>query len=324
MEFTVQPDSVTIRLDKFLSNRIQNVSRVQIQQSIIGGEVFVNGLMVDKNRHPLISGDEVQVRSLIQSRLDASMESPNGEDMQLDIVFEDEDLLVLNKPADLIVHPGAGNYDGTLLNGLLNHHEFACNLARAGIVHRLDKDTSGLMVVAKNHETQNYLIKMIAEREVKREYQAITVGIFNNANYKGRIETQFGRSRANRIKMAVRVSGKEAITDYELLTQYPSFAHVCMKLQTGRTHQIRVHMQHLGYPIVGDVLYGKQFRDCVDLSATTNELLQNFSRQALHAYKLSFMHPKTKKNLRFKAKLPDDMQGLIKNLDMDLEAYLGK
>ena len=232
-----------------------------------------------------------------------------AEDIPLDIVFEDEHILVINKPAGMVVHPAAGNWTGTLLNALLFHAPALKDVPRAGIVHRLDKDTSGLLVVAKTLAAQTNLVRQLQARTVKREYRAIVWGqIWRN----GTIDQPIGRDPRSRTKMAINRAGKPAITRYEMLERFSVQTYMRCNLETGRTHQIRVHMQHLKAPIVGDSVYG--FRGIVPIRAMTQTLrdaVSKFNRQALHAIKLGLIHPATNEFVEWQIELADDMKALL-------------
>ena len=288
-------DHVLERLDSVAVDLFPQYSRSMLKSWIKSGELTLDGIKVKPSRK--INGGEVLA-------IDAEVTSLElqAEVMSLDIVYEDDDLLVLNKAAGLVVHPGAGNPRGTLLNGLLAHDEKLADLPRAGLVHRLDKDTTGLMVVSRKRESYYGLIEQLSSRTVSREYEAIVCGALP---LEGTVDAPIGRHRTQRTKMAVTSRGREAITYYQLLERLGSFSHVGVRLGTGRTHQIRVHMQHLGYPLVGDSVYG-------------NKEGPNFGRQALHAKKLSFMHPITGKKLNFHQTAPEDFSSLLKDLQADV------
>jgi 23S rRNA pseudouridine1911/1915/1917 synthase len=229
--------------------------------------------------------------------------------MALDVVYEDEVLLVINKPARLVVHPGAGNRDATLLNGLLHHCPVLATIPRAGIVHRLDKDTTGLMVIAKTLAAHCNLVAQLQARTVAREYEAIVNGVMTGG---GTVHTQIGRHPSARVKMAVVAhGGKEAITRYRVLARFAAHTHVRVSLETGRTHQIRVHLGHVGYPIVGDATYGGRLRLPRGASDELQMTVRGFQRQALHAATLSLIHPSTGETQTWSAPLPEDMRALL-------------
>ncbi len=290
------------RLDHVAADLFPQYSRSRLQQWIENGELTVDG-EVRKSKHKVSAGASLK----IQATPEVSNAEP--EDIALTVLFEDEVVLVLNKPAGFVVHPGAGNPGGTLQNALLHYCPSLMSIPRAGIVHRLDKDTSGLLVVAKSLESQNHLVKQLQSRAVKRIYEAICYGITPSS---GKVVANIGRHPHMRTKMSVQVHGKEAATHYRLLTGYRHHSHVELSLETGRTHQIRVHMQHLGFPLVGDPTYGGTFRKPADSpDERLVDSLRYFPRQALHARRLSFEHPQTGKEVRFEVDLPRDMTDLL-------------
>lgn len=286
------------RLDKVLSKLVPQYSRSRIQQWMEAGLVTADGKAVRNNTTVL--GDE-HIVILPQAAPDEQAYKP--ESMDLDIVYEDDDILVIDKPDGLVVHPAAGNWSGTLLNGLLHRFPDIVGVPRAGIVHRLDKDTSGLMVVAKTLVAQTDLVRQLQARTVKREYLAL---VWGTPRIAGKVDASMGRHPRDRIKMAVseNASSKPALTHYERLAtgllDGRAVSLVRCQLETGRTHQIRVHMQSIGFPLVGDALYGKQ------------HLASVFPRQALHAYRLGLIHPGSGEALHWEAALPADFADLLK------------
>lgn len=283
------------RLDLALATLVPEFSRSYLQQLIAAGVVQAGGLAQVKSSAKVKAGDALQ----IELRPTPQSQAFKPEPMALDVVYEDDSLLVINKPAGLVVHPAPGNWSGTLLNGLLARDTGAACLPRAGIVHRLDKDTSGLMVVARQRAVMDRLVEMIAARTVHREYVAIAHGAWAGATVR-QVETPIGRDPRNRLRMAVvdtdRHSGKSASTRITLLVNADRHCLVACKLHTGRTHQIRVHMQHIGLPLVSDALYG-------------GEAAGGMSRQALHACRLAFEHPVSGRVIDLRAPPPDDFQG---------------
>jgi 23S rRNA pseudouridine1911/1915/1917 synthase len=282
------------RLDAFMASAVDDISRSQWKNLIQNQFVLVNEKSVKPN-HKLLEGDEI-----VWSIPDKAPEKAQPEEISLDILFEDEEVLVLNKSAGLVVHPAVGNETGTLVNGLLFHDPVFQSVERAGIVHRLDKDTSGVMVVAKSEAAMAELQRQFKARETEKEYVALVWGA---PQLSGRIETQVGRHPKHRQKMAVlSEGGRGAISNYKTVEQFEGTALVKVKIETGRTHQIRVHMAHLGHPIVGDTVYGRSRK---------NKLPAVAERQMLHAARLEFTHPTMGKRLSFEAPLPDDMLHLL-------------
>lgn len=302
-----------LRLDQALPKLLPDYSRSRLQGWIKEGLVSVDGQPASA-KQKIWGGEHVQV--MPQPRPEENAFKP--EDIDLPIVYEDEHILVVNKPAGMVVHPAAGNWQGTLLNALLHYAPQLKDLPRAGIVHRLDKDTSGLLVVAKTIAAQTSLVRQLQARTVKREYRAIVWGeVWQN----GTVETQIGRHPHARTRMAVtRVGGKPAVTHYEVLERFAVHTYLRCRLETGRTHQIRVHMQHLGAPLVGDPVYG--LRGIVPHKAITPTLraaLKNFKRQALHAVRLGLIHPATGEAMEWQAELPDDMKALLEAMRFEEE-----
>lgn len=305
----ISPTDHGQRLDQALAHQLPSFSRSQLSQWIKLGWIMLNNKKV-LPRHKVLSGDilDFNVTEIEQHTAPIVYDAEN---IPLDIVYEDEDLIVINKPAGLIVHPGAGNSAHTLANALIYHAPGLSHVPRAGIVHRLDKDTSGLLVVAKNLVAQTSLVRQMQARTVSRTYLALVQG---QVYQKDAIETYYGRHSRNRLKMSVCAQGKEAITHYKPLERYPGLTLIEVKLETGRTHQIRVHMAYLNLPIVGDPLYGTRIKLSPEFDDISKQLLLNFSRQALHAAQLSFVHPTSGEHLTFDCDLADDFQTLITDL----------
>lgn len=295
------------RLDFVLARLFPDYSRSQLQNWLKEGFIKVNNS--SPRAKDKVKGGELVQLDLVLAPLNLENQA---EAIPLNIVFEDEHLLVINKPAGLVVHPGAGNRQHTLLNALLHHHPDLNQLPRAGIVHRLDKDTTGLLLIAKTLEAHTHLIRQMQEREIDRHYQAL---VYGHLIAGGVIETAYGRHPRNRLKMAVCMQGKLAITHYTIRRQYQQFTLLDITLMTGRTHQIRVHMAHILHPVVGDPLYGGRMRYPAGISAELREQIKQFQRQALHACKLSFFHPVSAEHLVFHAELPADFQALLTTLD---------
>jgi len=307
------PGSADCRLDKVLSGLLPQYSRATLQRWLRSGLVTVNGkaMAVRDQVLPDTVVDIICQPEVIREWV--------AQDLELNIIAEDDSLLVVNKPAGLVVHPGAGNPDHTLVNALLWYDPGLASLPRAGIVHRLDKDTSGLLVVARTESARLQLIEQLRTHAVYRQYDAIVCG---HPCQRGTIDTLLGRSPHDRIRMAVTRGGKKAVTHYRVQEQFRAHSHVAVRLETGRTHQIRVHMRHIGFPLVGDPVYGGRVRVVPHMDQTLAHKLRIFGRQALHATTLSLVHPETAKNVRWQIPLPDDMQMLLQALQSDT-AHMG-
>lgn len=301
------------RLDSALAELFPDFSRSRLKNWILDGKVSVNGIVVVKPREKVLSGQQID----LQAELEAEVFS-EPQDIELNIVYEDDDLLVLNKPAGLVVHPGAGTPDGTLLNALLHHCPQVEQLPRAGIVHRLDKETTGLMVVAKNIATYTALVAALQAREITREYEAIAIGVMTAG---GTINAPIGRHPTKRTLMAVHPNGKPATTHYRVAERFRAHTRLRLRLESGRTHQIRVHMAHLSYPLVGDPQYGGRPRPPKQASAEFMEVMRGFHRQALHATRLALVHPGTGEMMEWTAPLPEDMQTLLRVLRADFKEH---
>jgi len=301
------------RLDQIAAYLFPDYSRARLQSWIKQGQLLVNGKQL-RPRDKLKEGDNL----VVAAELEAT-DAWDAEPLPLNIVYEDEHLLVLNKAAGTVVHPAAGNYSGTLLNGLLHHCPGLQELPRAGIVHRLDKDTTGLMVVAKTLQSHAYLVDLLQERNISREYEAVVQGVLTGG---GTVDVPIGRHPVNRKKQAVNANGKHAVTHYRVAKRFRAHTHVHVKLETGRTHQIRVHMAHINHSLVGDPAYGGRFQVPAASTPELSEALRNFRRQALHAARLSFVHPASSEEMAWEAPLPDDMQALLVTLANDTDAAL--
>ena len=295
------------RLDLALSKLFPEHSRSRIQSWIKAGEVEVNNSKY-KQRNVVNSGDIIKINTTLKS-----IDKHQAEHIGLDVIHEDKAIIILNKPAGLVVHPGAGNQKHTLVNALLHFDEKLDVLPRAGIIHRLDKDTTGIMIIARTIESYTYLVNELQERNIKRNYKAIICGQLVAG---GVIENKIGRHPVHRTKMAVTDKGKLATTHYRIIKKFQHYTYLDIQLGTGRTHQIRVHMNNEKHPIIGDPLYGKNTFIKKGINASLREFIKNFKRQALHAYNLEFTHPVSKKIISLKAELPDDMNNLIKILEM--------
>ncbi|MDO9625834.1 23S rRNA pseudouridine(1911/1915/1917) synthase RluD [Pseudomonas sp.] len=302
------------RLDQVAAQLFAEHSRSRLTAWIKDGLLTVDGAVVRPR-------DIVHGGSLLALRAEQEAQGEwVAQDIPLDIVYEDDHMLVINKPAGLVVHPAVGHADGTLLNALLYHIPDIVNVPRCGIVHRLDKDTTGLMVVAKTIEAQTRLVDQLQKRTVSRIYECIVIGVITAG---GKIDAPIGRSAAQRQRMAVSDGGKPAVSHYRVLERFRSHTHSRVKLETGRTHQIRVHMSHVGYPLVGDPVYGGRFRIPPAASQTMVQTLKEFPRQALHARFLELDHPVTGQRMKWQSPLPDDFVWLLTLLRQDREAFIG-
>jgi len=319
----VDETSIGIRLDRFLATQLPLISRSRLKQLIKQGEVSLNGVKIEEPNYRVKPADQISVNSP-----EPQAAEPKPEDIPLDVVFEDEHLIVINKPHGIVVHPAAGNWDGTLVNALLAHCGSSLSgiggIKRPGIVHRLDKNTSGLMVVAKTDMAHKSLADQFAahgkDGRLKRAYKTLVWATPRHT--RGLVNAPLGRKPNNRLKQAVlRHGGRASVTHYEILQQFlqsekgPLLSYLNCTLETGRTHQIRVHMAHIGCPVVGDETYGSGFKTRVQkLSDESQSLLKNLKRQALHAYLLGFEHPETGEILVFESDLPDDFADLLGSL----------
>ncbi|WP_129781565.1 23S rRNA pseudouridine(1911/1915/1917) synthase RluD [Peristeroidobacter soli] len=310
-QLTIPFEHAGQRLDQVLADLLEGYSRTRIKEWIEAGQVKVNGARL-RPKDKVLGGESVEINATLPDQV-----SVEPEKIGLNIVHQDRHVLVLNKPAGLVVHPGAGNAAGTLQNALLHFDAKLSQVPRAGIVHRLDKDTSGLMVVARTVEAHTALVRMIEAREVEREYEAVCVGVMTGG---GVVDAPIDRHPVDRLKMAVRQNGREAVTHYRVVTRFRGHTHVRLKLESGRTHQIRVHMMHIHYPLVGDKVYGGRMLLPKGASPELIEALRGFKRQALHAARLAFEHPVTGKPIENEAALPTDMQDLLGVLATDTAA----
>jgi 23S rRNA pseudouridine1911/1915/1917 synthase len=304
-ELDLPPASAGMRLDQALAAALPQYSRARLQRWIRSGAVSIDG-------HPMRPRDRVRGGERLVVRAEFPIEAGvEAESLPLEIVHVDAALLVLNKPAGLVVHPGAGNREHTVQNALLAYDPALARVPRAGLVHRLDKDTSGLLMVARTPESHTRLVAALAAREVGREYLALCAGAPTGG---GRIEQPIGRHRTARTRMAVRSDGREAVTHYRIEERLGSFTLLRVQLETGRTHQIRVHLAHVALPVIGDPVYGGRMRQPAGASAAVKAALLAFRRQALHAQRLRLKHPTTRRALSFEAPLPPDFQDLLRLL----------
>ncbi len=298
--FSVSEEYMGVRIDKYLAEKDDDLTRSALQKLIAEARVTVNGKPANKN-YKLCSGDSICVEVPEPVEYEAA-----AENIPLDIPYEDDDLLVVNKPRGMVVHPAAGNYSGTLVNALLYHCGSSLSgingVMRPGIVHRIDKDTSGLLIVAKNDFSHRLLAEQIKEHSFTRKYQAIVCGIIKNEE--GTINAPIGRHPTERKKMAVTMkNSKEAITHYKVLNRFKGYTHVELTLTTGRTHQIRVHMSYIGHPVAGDPVYGGK------------KYLVKLGGQCLHAYYISFVHPRTGETITLSSPLPEYFTDFIKTIE---------
>ncbi|HSM31964.1 MAG TPA: 23S rRNA pseudouridine(1911/1915/1917) synthase RluD [Woeseiaceae bacterium] len=297
------------RLDQALARMFPDYSRSRLKAWLLDGSVLVDGAPW-RPRDRVEGGETVVVTVSAEAAVRAEPEP-----MKLDVVFEDADLLVINKPAGLVVHPGAGNARGTLMNGLLAHAPQLESLPRAGIVHRLDKDTSGLLLVAKSLPAHTALVRALSERAVSRQYLAVCNGVLTGG---GRIDAAIGRHPVDRTRMAVRDTGRPAVTHYTVIERFRAHTFVNVVLETGRTHQIRVHFAHRRHPLVGDPVYGGRLALPAGATEALRDALRGFRRQALHAARLELEHPVTGDALQFEVPPPADFQELLRTLREDI------
>ncbi|AWM81166.1 23S rRNA pseudouridine(1911/1915/1917) synthase RluD [Gammaproteobacteria bacterium ESL0073] len=300
------------RLDQIAAQLFTDYSRSRLTLWIKEGKLTVDGKVL-KPKDTIFSGAVLDLHAKQESQGDWV-----AQNIQLNVVYEDEALLVINKPAGLVVHPAAGHHEGTLLNALLYHAPELQNVPRAGIVHRLDKDTTGLMVVAKTLEAQTKLVEQLQARTVSRIYEAIVNGVITSG---GTVDAPISRHGVQRQKMAVVSDGKKAVTHYRVLERFRAYTHVRVQLETGRTHQIRVHMGHINFPLLGDPVYGGRFRIPPATNPTLIQSLKDFPRQALHARFLELEHPVTGKKIRWESELPEDMVWMLSLLRQDSESF---
>ncbi|MGI5308703.1 23S rRNA pseudouridine(1911/1915/1917) synthase RluD [Rheinheimera sp. WS51] len=297
------------RLDQVLAEMFPDYSRSRIKEWILAGAVKVNGEVQTKPKEKVFGEEQIDILAEIPQEVEYVAEA-----IELNIVYEDDHILVINKPAGLVVHPGAGNARGTLLNALLHHIPSINEVPRAGIVHRLDKDTTGLMVVAKTLEAQIQLVEAMKAREVVREYEAVCHGTMTSG---GTIDEPIGRHPTKRTHMAVTQSGKPATTHFRVMEKYRAHTRLRLRLETGRTHQIRVHLSFNNYPLVGDPVYAGRPRPPRKASEELLTVLRTFKRQALHAVMLRLAHPITSEILEWQVPIPDDMVKLNQVLRAD-------
>lgn len=300
------PDTLDkTRLDIALATLLPEYSRARLQNWIKEGYITVDNKLL-RPKDKVYTNQSIKIIAIIDN-----ITQLEPQQITLDIIYEDHDIIIINKPAGLVTHPGAGNPNNTLLNALLYHYSELKKLPRGGIIHRLDKDTSGLMVVPRNLKAHKILVTALQNREIKREYEALANGVMIAG---GTITAPIGRHPSKRTHMAVKETGKPAITHYRVIKRFASHTHVRVILETGRTHQIRVHLAYIGYPIVGDQTYNKTTKISEKLNPILVEKLKHFKRQALHARRLELYHPKTGKLMSWETAPPKDFGELLKNL----------
>lgn len=303
--FQIPEEYKDLRLDQAIAKALPEYSRSKIKSWIDAGELLVDQKQL-KPKEKVLGGEIITLHTELEDET-----HHEAEKIDLNIVYEDDDLIVINKPAGMVVHPAAGNRQGTMLNALLHHCPALSKLPRAGIVHRLDKDTSGLLVIAKTLPAYTSLVKQLQKRVMSREYETVVIGEMISG---GTIDAPIGRHPRHRTHMAVVDSGKPAVTHYRVSHRFANYTHITVTLETGRTHQIRVHMAHIHHPIVGDPTYAGRLKIPKNAPKELIEYLQQFKRQALHARKLGLRHPTKKEWIEWQAPLPKDMQQLLKML----------
>ncbi|HAS6174117.1 TPA: 23S rRNA pseudouridine(1911/1915/1917) synthase RluD [Vibrio vulnificus] len=310
---TVKDSQLGQRLDQAIAELFADFSRSRLKEWLLDGKVTVDGNVVTKPRTKVMGGEVITVLAELEDEV-----RWEAQDIPLDIVYEDDDILVINKPRDFVVHPGAGTPDGTVLNALLFHCPEVAEVPRAGIVHRLDKDTTGLMVVAKTVPAQTRLVRALQKRNITREYEAIAIGRMTAG---GKVDKPIGRHATKRTLMAVSPMGKPAVTHFRVAEHFREHTRIRLRLETGRTHQIRVHMSCIQHPLLGDAAYGGRARIPAGASEDVTAMIRNFDRQALHAVMLRFEHPITGEEMEFHAPVPDDMVELTETLRRDAQEH---
>ncbi|BFU61005.1 MULTISPECIES: 23S rRNA pseudouridine(1911/1915/1917) synthase RluD [Rodentibacter] len=305
----VQPEQMGQRLDQTLAELFPEYSRSRLKVWIEADRVKMNDRIANVPREKVLGGEQIEI--VVEVEDETRFEAEN---IPLNIVYEDDHIIVINKPKDLVVHPGAGNPNGTVLNALLYHYPPIAEVPRAGIVHRLDKDTTGLMVVAKTIPAQTKLVRDLQKRKITREYEAVASGIMTKG---GTVDQPMARHATKRTLMAVHPMGKPAVTHYRIMENYRNYTRLRLRLETGRTHQIRVHMAHIAHPLLGDQTYGGRPRPPKNASEGFMEVLRNFKRQALHAVMLRLAHPITGEMMEWYAPLPNDFVELLEALKAD-------
>ena len=298
----VGDDNDNQRFDKVVAILVQDFSRMTIKNWINSGHILLDNQTAEP-KTKVYEGQKIQVSPIIEDRQETVAEK-----IDFGVAYEDEELLIVDKPSGLVVHPGHGNPTGTLQNGLLYYLPSLKNLPRGGLIHRLDKDTSGLLVIAKTSRSYTEMVSVLENRKILREYRAICVGAVSSG---GKIDANISRDVKNRIKFAISKNGKQALTHFRILRKFEKHTYIGLRLDTGRTHQIRVHMSHIKYSLLGDPLYGKRLIVPKNASKTLQSKLQQFKRQALHANKISLSHPISHKELTVRSKIPEDMLSIL-------------
>ncbi len=301
----VDDDNNNQRFDKVVAILLQDFSRMTIKNWINSGNVLLDNHTAEP-KTKVFKGQKIQVFPIIEDRQETVAEK-----IDFGIVYEDEDLLIADKPSGLVVHPGHGNLTGTLQNGLLYYLPSLKNLPRGGLIHRLDKETSGLLVVDKTSHSYTKMVSALEQRKILREYRAICVGAMTSG---GKVDAKISRDTKNRIKFAISKNGKHALTHFRILRKFKQHTYIGLRLDTGRTHQIRVHMSHIKYPLLGDPLYGRRLIIPQSASKTLQSKLQKFKRQALHANKIILSHPVSHEQLAVRSKIPEDIVSILEAL----------
>jgi 23S rRNA pseudouridine1911/1915/1917 synthase len=300
------------RFDQALARLFPEYSRSRLTRWVRDGRVLLDE-RVPRPRDCVISGQRVRL-----APVDEPLTEIVAQNIPLEVVYQDAALIIINKPAGLVVHPGAGNSTGTLQNALLAHAPQLVHVPRCGLVHRLDKDTSGLLAVARTLEAHTKLVAALADRRFEREYEALVNGVMTGG---GTVDAPIARHGVDRKRMSVREGGRAAVTHYRVIKRYRAHTHISVKLETGRTHQIRVHLTHIHHPLVGDPVYGRRLAIPAGAGVNLSQNLRDFGRQALHARRLGLAHPVSGKFMRWEAPLPEDMQHLLRSLAMDLRRH---
>jgi 23S rRNA pseudouridine1911/1915/1917 synthase len=309
LEDYIPDEYAGMRLDQAMAQLFPDYSRGRLSKWIKAGDVTVDGIIL-RPRDNVMGGEHI----VISASIETVDERWTAEAINLEIIHEDDSVIIINKPAGMVVHPGAGNHEGTLVNALLHHSPQLEGIPRAGIVHRIDKGTTGLLMIAKTLPAHNSLVMQLQEHTVLREYQAIAMGVMTAG---GTVDEPIGRHPVDRKRQAVIGSGKHAITHYRVQHRYRHHTHIRCKLETGRTHQIRVHMAHIRYPLLGDPVYGGRVRLPKGADLQTQDSLKGFRRQALHAGLLGFIHPETEEEVSWSVDMPEDMKNVLEILTHD-------